>query len=201
MTAAEPLAEPDEPALPLTVQTTVPVLTTLLFTLSLAMIGFVGSVEKWPFYTVPLVKTSSKDIALWLFSSSAFLLLFTSIGCVKAHAWDYYSIPSERREEEALPSTQSYKNKCWNYSWLWYKFAIWCYTVGVITLLLGIGILFWPMSKVTSILSLICLLLPLLIKFVDAWFSKTLRRNIKRQRLLKKVLGATYREISDSTEK
>lgn len=185
--------ELDEPAMPLTTQTTVPMVTTLLFTLSLAMIGFIGTVEKWPYTTVWVIGKSSKDVSLWLLSLSAFLFLFTALGCVKAHAWDYFSISTERRTEEGLSSTASYVNKCWNYSWLWYKLAIWSYSLGAISLLLGVSLLFWPVSRFTSILSLIFLLLPLITKIIDSLFSKNMAWQARRQDMIKRILKENYR--------
>jgi hypothetical protein len=185
---------PTEPALLLTVQNTLPVLTTLLFTLSLAMIGFIGTAEKWLYFDLP-TGGSSKDLALWLLSASAFLFLLTATCCVKAHAWDYYSITLERRKEEGLSSEGRYKNRCWTYSWLWHKVAIWSYTFGVFALLLGVAILFWKMSRATSVLSLISIVISLLPKLVDMWFSKNLHRQEKRQRILKRVLKDEYREF------
>jgi hypothetical protein len=188
-----PTVELDEPALPLTIQTTIPVLTTLLFTLSLAMIGFIVSVQNWESFSLPILGSPSKDVALMLLSLSAFLFLFTATGCVKAHAWDYYSISPERRTEERLATTDSYINKCWNYSWVWYKVAIWSYSLGVIFLLLGTATLFWKVSKFTSILSIVCLIMPLLIKAADVWFSRKLTREQKRKSLFRRLLGDTYR--------
>jgi hypothetical protein len=183
----------DEPALPLTIQTTIPVLTSLLFTLSLAMLGFIVSVEKWPSWVLPVIGSSSKDVVLWLLPLSAFLFLFTATGCVKAQAWDYFSIGSERRTEEKLSNEQVYVNKCYNYSWTWYKVAIWSYTFGVILLLLGIAVLFWPVSRITSVMALVSIGLPLIVKLADAWFSRNIKWETRRQNLLKFFLGNTYR--------
>ena len=184
--------ELDEPAMPLTIQTTIPVLTTLLFSFSLAMIGVIATVKDWPSQPLCLLNRESKTIALWLWSMAAFFFLFSVIGCVKAHAWDYYALPQERRDAEGLSTKSSYKNRCSNFCWAWYKIAILNYYFGLATLLLGISALFYAVSTFTTVLALVCLFLPWLVKIADKIFSSNQDWKDRREKLLKSFLGNNY---------
>ena len=178
----------NEPALLLTAQTTVPVLTTLLFTLSLAILGFIVTVEdsKWPKADI-YEKITTKDVALWLISISALLFLITVGACVKSHAWDYYTLPKERRDAEGLSEAPHYTVRCENHAWAWYKLAIWGFYVGTWLLMAGVAAYFYPKSILIPILTLAYIIFPLLVKLrykfddqsdshIDWWLNFFLRK-------------------------
>ncbi len=144
-------AKATEPALYVTTQTTIPILTQIMAGFSLAAIGVAGSAT-WS-ETLPLLyQPSTKNISLSLLSISALLFLFATEACVKSQAWDYYALSDERRKFDDLRDTVNYISVCINESHKWHRIAVWSYRFGIISIMLGVAFLFWPISKSTSII-------------------------------------------------
>jgi hypothetical protein len=196
-TNSEALTELDEPALLLTVQTTVPVLTTLLFTLSLTILGFLFTVEKWPDYNILGTGIMTKDVALWMLSLAAFLFLLVVVACVKSHAWDYHTLSKERRSDEKLSSEEHYVAKCENHAWSWYKAAIVGFYIGTSCLMAGVAALFYPRSKLTFGLAITYIILPVMVRIWSWWVDDKYQQKVRN--LQKKIRGAHYNNKEYST--
>jgi hypothetical protein len=146
---------PDEPALYITTQTTIPILTTLMFTFAVAMIGVIAS-GKWPISVLPLspsYQVNTRDVAYVLIGVSALLFIFATEACVRSHAWDYFAISDEHRKFSNISEDEGYKHDCSYHSRVWHAFAALAYTFGLILIMCGIGVLFLRVSYIISILS------------------------------------------------
>jgi hypothetical protein len=155
---------PDQPALFITTQTTIPQLTALMFAFSLAMLAFATSAE-WP-DTSLLIGITTKNFAFALLGVSAFLFIIATTSCVKSHAWDYWTLSKERRDDDGLSDDVNYKQRCKKRSHAWHRIAVWSYNSGFILVILSVSLLFWPVSKITSITFFIGLGLIIIIKFI-----------------------------------
>jgi hypothetical protein len=145
-------AERDLPALFVTTQTTIPLLTTAMFAFSLGLIG-VAAITDWPTVTLPQCSIGTRDVAFPFLALSSFLFLFSTEACVVSHAWDYYQVPQERRDHDRLSKETTYIARCLKHSTAWHARAVWAYRIGFIAATLGLLFLFWPVSIVTSLLA------------------------------------------------
>lgn len=154
--------KPRPPALFITTQTTIPVLTTALFAFSLVMID-VGTgnslkseeicLPSWQQTATCLWQFKTTDAAYALLGIAAVAFLFSTQACVQSHAWDYYSIPAEQRAALKLSVEESYIKECTEKSENWHRWAILSYRVGILCGMYGVGFLFWSVSKIVSILT------------------------------------------------
>lgn len=157
-----------EPALYLTTQTTLPQLTALLFALSIALIAVSINID-WNAEPLPLISLGNTEAALFLFSLSAMLFVFSMSACVKSHAWDYFSLSEERREYLGIGRDKKYISNCQERRNYWHSRAVRSYFCGFIFLLIGIILLFWFTSRLTSGTILFGLLLYILIGILDKY--------------------------------
>jgi Flp pilus assembly protein TadB len=97
-----------------------------------------------------------------LLSISAVFFISATEACLKSYAWDYFSVPEERRRFEQLSDEFHYKDRCLRRSRLWHKLAVWAYSIGFVCVMLGVVVLFWTVSRITSIVVSISLLIALL---------------------------------------
>lgn len=155
---------PDEPALFITTQTTIPQLTAIMFAFSLAMLAFSASAE-WPDKSI-LIGITTKNLAFALLGVSAFFFIIATTSCVKSHAWDYWALSKERRDDDGLSNDENYKNRCKSRSRSWHRLAVWTYNLGFMTVMLGVFFLFWPISRITSVTFATGLGLIIIIKIV-----------------------------------
>lgn len=145
---AAPPPQRTEPALYVTTQTTLPVLTQLMAAFSLAAVGIVAS-STWS-TTIPFLQLTTKEISLGLFATSVFLFVIATESCIKSHSWDYFSVSDERRKFWNLSTDPPYIEKCLKLSKLWHSRAVWFFRVGVFLSILGAAFLVWPLSRMTS---------------------------------------------------
>lgn len=137
-----------EPALFLTTQTTIPILTQMMVAFSLAAVAIAASAT-WS-TPIPLLDATTKDLSLWFIALSVLFFVFATEGCIKSHSWDYFAVSLERREYWNYKDTREYIDKCVNHSKRWHSRAVWSYRIGVFLIVLGAASLFWPLSRITS---------------------------------------------------
>lgn len=156
---------PNEPALFITTHEAIPILTTLMFGFSIAMIG-VASDSAWQSHSLTLLvlQSDTKSLAFILLSVSAVIFLFATEACLKSYAWDYFSIPDEYRKFEHLSEDDYYKKRCISRSRLWHMFAVWAYGAGFAFAMLGVAFLFRPVSLFTSDLAFLLLISVVLLR-------------------------------------
>ena len=70
---------------------------------------------------------------------------------MKSYAWDYFSVPTERLKYEELSEDAYYKDRCMRRCHLWHKLAVWAYNLGFLFVMLGVALLYWAVSKPTSV--------------------------------------------------
>jgi hypothetical protein len=140
-----------EPALYLSTQTTVPILTQIMAGISLALITVALSVQK----SVEIwggIDTS--NVALTLFGISAVLFWLATEACINSQGWDYFALSQERRDYKDLSTDKSYIDDCGNESEHWHTLAVRLYRFGGGFVVCGVLVLIWPTSFVTTLLVL-----------------------------------------------
>jgi hypothetical protein len=152
----------DEPALYITTQTTVPLLTTVMLTFSAVLIAIAALNLTKLSVLLPLIHVSLSDAALTSLSIAALLFVFTTEGCVKSQGWDYFAVSQERRDFENLEDAPAYKEYCLRRSKLWHTLAAWAFNYGTFFQLLGVMFLVWPFASFVSIIIVVYLVLHLL---------------------------------------
>lgn len=163
------LKTPDEPALYITTQTTIPILTTLMFGLSLGILALAAG-KDWPTGQLPswAFHLQSKDTSLVLLGLASLLFLISTEACVKSHGWDYFALPEECRSRERLSTNNSYLERCSKRSQLWHKLAVYAYLLGFIMVLLGLSSALHPTCSTLSLILLVYLIVSLLVR-VACW--------------------------------
>ena len=149
-TLSKGMSEPDEPALFITTQKTLPVLTTLMFGFSMGMLAIAATVELTPIILLSTV--TNIDAAYILLGLSAMLFIESTASCVKSHGWDYYSISMERRDNENISKVESYIKMCLKRNKLWHLIAAYCYNIGLFTVLSGAAFLALSFSKIAALI-------------------------------------------------
>ncbi|MCK6630141.1 MAG: hypothetical protein L6R45_33820 [Anaerolineae bacterium] len=145
-----------EPALFIIAQNTLPLVTTVMFAFTAAMIGIVAT------RNTPGFQDNSSLILLVV---AALLFLFASEACAKSLAWDYYSLSEERRKADNLSDAEIYIKYCARQSEFWFKIAVWTYRIGLGVVLFGVAVLLWPISYIASAaLVIVSLILEVLLR-------------------------------------
>jgi hypothetical protein len=138
-----------EPALFITAQTTIPTLTEIMSAFSIGLIAIVAAFSGT---SNPLLwGITLKDLALVMLGFSALLFWLATESCIKSQAWDYYAVSKERRTADNLSTEADYIASCLEVSRDWYVRAVYAYRFGGISMILGVAILFWPISRLTSV--------------------------------------------------
>jgi uncharacterized membrane protein YqjE len=140
-----------EPALFLATQTTIPVLTQMMAGFSLAAVAIAASAT-WS-ATIPfLFQPTTREVSLVLISLSVLFFIFATTACIKSQSWDYFAVTEERRNYDNLQDTATYINKCLRERKTWHGIAVRAYRLGVLSIILGAAFLFWPLSRLTSVI-------------------------------------------------
>src|SRR5437016_6283890 len=111
----------DEPAVTITAQTTLPLLTTVMLTLSVILVAIVGLQPEQP--SIQFLNITIKNWTIVLLLGAALSFAISTEKCTKSQAWDYFSISEERRNFELLEDTEEYKSHCLRKVKVHYKFA------------------------------------------------------------------------------
>jgi hypothetical protein len=141
----------DRPALFLTTQTTLPVLTSLAFAFSLGAVALAAG-RDWPLTDLPVVPWSNKQVAVTCFGIAALMFLIATNACVSSHAWDYGALSPERITELHLSEEAAYKQRCQKKRNLWHKVAALSYNGGALLLLAGLAALFQGVHDFLSVI-------------------------------------------------
>lgn len=142
---------PDEPALYLTVQATLPRLTTSMFAFSLAAIGFLAK-GGWEDQSVPLLwfTLSTHQVSFACFGLAVICFHLATEGCVKSHAWDYEALSKDRRASEGISDDAHYKERCRVKLEKVFRRTVWAYRFGFFFVMIGCSVLFASYSSVTA---------------------------------------------------
>lgn len=141
----------DRPALFITTQTTLPVLTSLAFAFSVGAVALAAG-QDWPRTDLPRLPWSNKEAAVTCFGVAALMFLLATNACVRSHAWDYGALSPERIAELELSSDDNYKKRCKNKRKGWHQFAAVTYNLGALLLLIGLASLFWGVYGLLSLI-------------------------------------------------
>ena len=131
-------------------QSTLPRLTTAMFSFSIAAIGFTAATH-WPEAILGLGLTN-KNVAFVLLGLGALAFHFATEGCVITNAWDHNALGSDRKKEIGLSDDPAYLKRCRETMERWFARTIWAYRLGFLCLMTGLALLFWAISKMTSVL-------------------------------------------------
>lgn len=145
---------PDQPALYVTTQTTLPALSALAAGFNFAAIGFVLTDTGITHSVIPFVVLDTKEISIFLLTVSSFLFLFSVTAWVKSHAWDYHALSTEQRSALEISIEEHYKSRCNTRSRLWHRFAAWGYNTATFLFLIGLSAMMWDISRLGLILAL-----------------------------------------------
>jgi hypothetical protein len=141
----------DRPALFITTQTTLPVLTSLAFAFSVGAVALAAG-QDWPRTDLPRLPWSNKEVAVTCFGVAALMFLLATNACVRSHAWDYGALSPERIAELELSSDAAYKERCNDKRNVWHQFAAVTYNLGALLLLTGLASLFWGVYGLLSLI-------------------------------------------------
>jgi uncharacterized protein YegP (UPF0339 family) len=145
-----------EPALLITTQTTVPVLTQLMVAFSLAAVGIAASSDLHTTIRFSLFELTTREITLGLFVVSVFLFVFATESCIRSHSWDYFAVSDERRRFLGFSDDRQYIMKCLKLSETWHALAVWSFRVGMLFTIVGAAFLVWPLAHRSSYLIAVC---------------------------------------------
>lgn len=164
----------DEPALFLTTQSTLPVLTSLAFAFSVGAIALAAN-RDWPQTDFPLLAISNKQLGAHCFGFAALMFLFATNACVRSHSWDYGALSPERIKELNLTDDSHYKDRCYTNRNDWHRFAAVTYNAGALLLLVGLAALFWKIYPVLSFVYAGCAMIFATVKAATwciAWYVR-----------------------------
>jgi len=174
------------PALFLSTQSTIPRLTAILASFSLAMIA-IAVRGGWESSSIEFrgIQLQSLPIAVALLGTAALLCIVSTEACVNSHGWDYSGLSSDRITDWNLPprSDAAYAALCAGRTRLWHRIAVWCYGLGSMFCLLGLAIIFWPEERAISwvllgylglrfVFALVCRFLPERALTIGDWFVR-----------------------------
>lgn len=153
-TTPEPV-RPDYPALPLTVQSTYPRLTTAMLSFSMAAVGIVarfGAESSYDLFEVAGYKITTVEVGLAFLGIALICFHIASTCCVLAHAWDAYALGKDRMKHEKIDESETtynvYKHEVSRQLWI---IAV-AYAIGFASVLIGGGIIFLKPFPSLSIL-------------------------------------------------
>jgi hypothetical protein len=130
--------------------TTLPLLTTTLFTFCMAVIAFAGSVKGVGVASEAPGWFRVIDIPFLLLAAGALTLLCSTICCLNAQAWDYAAMSEDYLRLRRISTDEKYVDKCMTEHRAWHRRAVYAYRCGVIAGLLGFAGVAWFPSKLTA---------------------------------------------------
>lgn len=145
MNSTNELPEDLYPAIHISTQTTIPLLSQILagFSIALIPISITSGLNEF-LNTTNTIDT--KTIAIICFGLSAFFFWSTTESCINSQSWDYFILSEKYLKHINLSGSESYLNKCIAECEHWHTMAAVLYRIGLLLIVVGVMFLLWPYS-------------------------------------------------------